>query len=299
MAVLYLKYVEGGIPVWIHGVLCVVAYIICFLFVMVLLPFVIVFRFYKLLEKALISYQRLGTVFATVDIPFLHETKNSRNFIVGLVEVKGEIKVEKLRRRVFSRLFNKKRELHQTYKRLSQRIERRYFSYVWKDEENFNIKQHIPIYKGPLPKTKEDTEKVFTKFTEDPVPTNISPWMIRLIPKEDKKGFFLFLKVHHTIGDGFAMMGIFSQLVDEKLTFVKMNRKRSGFMSNLIKRVVTGILTGPLAILTLIPPIAIWNPFLTKEIPEKKGVSWTLPISLELVKKLKTKTGNLKNIVSL
>ena len=291
MAVLYLKYIDGSMPVLVHGILCILAYLFWSMLAIALLPFMALFRLYKLIEQGLISYKKLGTVFSTLDIPFLHETENNRNFMVGIIEVRGDPNVEKIRRWVLSRLFNKKRELHQTYNRLSQKINKQYFSYVWTDEENFNIKQHIPIYKGALPDTKEDIEHLFAKLTVDPFPKNISPWMFRVIPKKDRKGFLIFCKVHHVIGDGFAMVGLLSQLVDEKPTFIKPSLRRTDFMSHPVKRLLSGIITGPLALLALVLSMNIWNPFRAKETPEKKSISWSAPISLQFVKKIKEKTG--------
>lgn len=293
MAVLYLKYIEGRIPVVVHGVLCLVAYLFWFVFAVVAVPIMAIFRFLKFFEYVLISYQKIGTVFSTLDIPFLHETESNRNFIIGMIEVEGEPNIEKLRKLVLSRLFDKKRNLDVTYQRLSQIVSRRYLTYVWTDEANFNIKQHIPVYKGVMPANKKDAEIIFSKFAAEPLPKKISPWLFRIIPKEDKESFFVFCKFHHCIGDGFAMVGLLSQLVDDKPKFINAINQKSRFLENQMKRIISGVFTGPLALLALVLSINLENPFQAFTTPDKKTVSWSSPISLDLVKKIKTKTGNL------
>ena len=192
MAVLYLRYVECAIPFIFHGILCVLAYLFWSVLAVVTVPFMVVFRCVKLLETALISYRNLGTVFSTLDVPFLHESESNRNFIIGMIEIKGEPNIDKIRKGVYNRLINNKKSLHETYARLTQRVTKRYWSYIWKEEEHFSIKQHIPFYKGPLPKTKNDLENLYCKLSEDPLPSNLSPWKFYVIPKQDKGSFVMF-----------------------------------------------------------------------------------------------------------
>ena len=58
--------------------------------------------------------------------------------------------IKKLRKHLISKLFSANQEVDSTYARLKQRIERRYFTHVWTDEENFSINQHVPVYKVHL-----------------------------------------------------------------------------------------------------------------------------------------------------
>ena len=53
------------------------------------------------------------------------------------------------------------------------------------------------------------------------------------------------------------------------------------------------ILSGPLALLSVALSTAD-NPFPAKKLSGEKRFSWTKPIDLELVKEIKTKTGNNK-----
>lgn len=292
MAALYLKYLEAWIPVPIHGILCLLAYVFWSLAALLIAPFLCLFRIYKLVETSLIRYQNRGTVFCTLDIPFLHETESNRNFIIGMIKIRGQKNVKEIRESIYSRLFDK--NLDKTYRRLSQRIRQCYCSYVWEDEENFDIKQHMPLHSGIVPTTQEDLEDLFEQFAAEDFSEDISPWMIKIIPSQKNDSFVLCFKFHHTIGDGFAMVGLLSQLADTKPQFIKasQSKRKIAFMSNPAKRALSGIVTGPLALLALVFSINRWNPFRPRDTPVKKTVSWTAPISLDLVKKLKNTTGN-------
>lgn len=293
MSMLYLKYIDSGIPVLIHAILCLLAYIVWCLAALIIGPVVCLFRTYKFFEASLIKYRQLGTIFSTYDVPFLHETENNRNYIVGLIRVQGEPDITALRKWVLFRLFENKENLDETYKRLSQRIKKYYLSYVWENEKRFNIKQHFKLHKGPLPRNNEEEQRIFENLAAEEISKNISPWLFKVIPCHDKKSYLIFVKFHHTIGDGFAMVGLLSRLVDKRPEFVNFskNTRKSNFMANPIKRAVMGVITGPLAMLAILFSFGIKNPFRAKTPPVKKKVSWTPAISLNVVKKIKAKTG--------
>jgi len=302
MAKLYHRYVDEGLPLPFHVILCIVAYLFWTSSIAILvLPFVI-YRLFKIMEVKLIDYKNFGSVMSKFDVPFLHESENNRNFIVGMMELKrsgnGKMaNVKKLRKHLTSKLFSSEGQLDSTYQRLKQKISRRFFTYVWTDEDNFSINQHVPMYKGPLPRSKEDTEKIFVDFVADPFPKDISPWRMQIVPKEDGSGFLLLCKIHHALGDGFAMVGLLSNLVDTKPNFISLSNRKVTFASSSIKRILTGILTGPLALLALVFSIRFQNPFQIKDRPTKKVISWSNSISLDYVKKIKTKTDSTVNDV--
>ncbi|XP_065669722.1 putative diacyglycerol O-acyltransferase MT1809 isoform X2 [Hydra vulgaris] len=297
MAVLYLKYIEGSIPLFIHGILCALAYGVWLLFAAVCLPLILVFRFYSTLENFLITYRKLGTVFTPFDKAFIHESKENRNFIIGIFELEGEPNIEKIRKCVIARFLNKRRLLDKTYERLSQRVTKRYFSYVWEEESNFNIRQHIPIYKGVLPETKKDIEQLCSRLTDEEFPKDISPWMLKIIPKKDKSGFIIFAKVHHVIGDGYALIGLLSELVDQKPQFMDFPPRPQGYLSNKVVKILSIVLTGPLALLTIAFSQNLRNPFKATKGLTSKTISWTNPISLKTIKRIKSKTNTTVNDV--
>lgn len=292
MAILYLRYVESGIPFLFHGVLCVLAYIIWMSIATLVLPVFTAFRIYKLFGVALTKLKKLALVNVT-DLPFLFESKQNKNFINAFISASGDCNVKKLRKWVESRILDSE-NVDVTYKRLKQRVCTRYFNYVWADEIDFNIRRHMPVYNGRIPESKKDLQEIFAKLVSDPFPKEISPWMIRIIPMKNKKSFYIHVKIHHVLGDGFAMVGLLSNLVDEKPHFIRPNIKRKGFMDSPFRRAMSAVLTGPLAVLTVMfsSPKMWLNPFRPLSPPAKKMISWSMSISLTFVKKIKDRAGN-------
>ncbi len=289
MSLLYLKYAESSIPVVFHGFLCILAYLFWASFAALTLPIFAIFKCFKLMEKAWITYKELGTELAIVDLPYIHDSVENRNFITALMTIRGKLDVEKLRKLVENKIVRSQPEV--SYKRMTQRVLKCYNTYLWRDEENFDIAEHIPVYDKEMVTSKTQLENIYSELCSRPIPERISPWQFTIIPMDSKDELYaIHFKVHHCIGDGFAMVGLLCQLVDTKPKLVE-PKKNQGVMANPVRRVIKGILTGPLALLALMFSRYVRNPFQTQVPPSQKRVSWTNAIDLETVKVLKNKTG--------
>eukprot|EP00794_Sanderia_malayensis_P014267 gene14267-15754_t len=295
MAHLYLKYVESTIPVVFHGFLCILAYLFWASFAALTLPMLAIFKLFKLLEKAVIMYRKIGTELAVFDIPFMHESVENPNFMSSLMTMKGKLDIDKLRGTVEDKLVRSQPEA--SYKRMKQRVVRCYDTYLWKEEESFDIAEHMPVYDEQKVETKSQLETVFSELASRPIPEKLSPWQFTIVPMHGQEEMYaIHFKVHHCIGDGFAMVGLLCQLVDSKPKLVE-PKKNQGVMTNPVRRIIKGILTGPLVLLTLMFSRYVRNPFKSKVPPLKKKVSWTNAIELETVKLLKNKTASTVNDV--
>jgi len=299
MSIIYLRYVEKSYPLLLHALLCILGYI-AWLPLVVALPLVLMFALYKLvLKKYIEDIGKIGRVFEKWDMPFLHETESNKNYINALIGGEGKPNVHKLRKFVEKKIL-KNPDMDDTYQRLKQSVECRFFSYVWKDEENFNIKQHMPIFKGEVPESKVEQEQLFAGLASKPLKSGISPWVIHIIPMKDDR-FYMHCKFHHVIGDGFAMVGLLHNLVDETPEYIKVTKSNMRTV-NPLRRILEGIVTGPFSLLLLffssIP--RVWkNPFRAHESPSQKTVSWSAPVSLDLIRRIKSKTETTVNDVLL
>ena len=289
MSILYLKYAESSLPVVFHGFLCILAYLFWASFAALTLPVLAIFKIFKLLEKAWIAYKKLGTELAIFDLPYLHGSVGNPNFITAVMMIKGKPDVQKLRKLVEDKIV--KTEPETSYRRMKQRVSKCYYTYLWQDEEDFDINNHILVYEQESITSKVELETVYSELCSRPIPEELSPWQFTVIKLDFKEEMYcVHFKLHHCIGDGFAMVGLLCQLVDSKPKLIE-PRKNQGVMAHPIRRVVQGILTGPLALLTLMLSRYVGNPFFSKVPPSKKRVSWTNSIDLETVKLLKNKTG--------
>ena len=289
MSLLYLKYAESSLPVLFHGFLCILAYLFWASLAALMLPMLAIYKFFKLMEKGLILYRKLGTELATFDLILLHESVENPNYISALMIVKGKPDITKLRALVEKKIIHGK--LEQTYTRMKQRVSKCYNTYLWRDEENFNIADHIVEFGKDNITTKAQLESIYTELSCLQLPENISPWQFTIINLTGKEEMFcIHFKLHHCIGDGFAMVGLLGQLVDSKIKLIE-PKKHHGVMAHPMRRVVQGILTGPLALLALMFSRYVRNPFKTNKPPSSKKVSWTNPVELDVIKTIKNRIG--------
>jgi len=130
-----------------------------------------------------------------------------------------------------------------------------------------------------------------------PMRDNISPWEILVVPLDmpGKDQTAICMRIHHALGDGFALIGLFSRLMDKKPELLRV-KKPVATPCDKQKQVWKAILTGPLALLSVALSKAD-NPFPAKKMSGEKCVSWTKAIDLELIKEIKTRTGTTVNDV--
>ena len=234
-------------------------------------------------------YKKLGTELATFDLILLHESVENPNYISALMMVKGKPDIEKLRALVEKKIINGEPE--KTYTRMKQRVSKCYNTYLWRDEENFKISDHIVELEKQNITTKSQIESIYTELSSQQLPDDISPWQFTIIKLSCKEEMFcIHFKLHHCIGDGFAMVGLLGQLVDSKIKLIE-PKKHHGVMAYPIRRVIQGILTGPLALLALLFSRYVRNPFKTKEPPSRKKVSWSNAVELNTIKSIKNRLG--------
>ena len=254
-----------------------------------MLPMLAIYKFFKLLEKGLIMYKKLGTELSTFDLVLLHESVGNPNYITALMLVKGKPNISQLRDLVEKKIIQGEPE--KTYTRMKQRVSKCYNTYLWRDEVDFKISDHIIEFTKDRITTKAQLESLYTDLSSQQLPENKSPWQFTVIKLDTKEDMFgIHFKLHHCIGDGFAMVGLLGQLVDGKIKLLE-PKKHHGVMAYPFRRVIQGILTGPLALLALLFSRYVGNPFKTNEPPSRKSVSWSNAIELSKVKSIKNRAG--------
>lgn len=282
-------------PSFLYALLCFSAILVWTLFAILALPFWFLFRILKWFQGICITYWGLGKLLACHDVPFLHETEYNRNFINGLFVVDGTIDMEEFRQLIMSRVVQNVEE--PSYVRMRKRIVQRYWRYIWQDEPDFDIKKHIRRLEGGGPRSEEDLQKMLGENFSSPMREDISPWEILVTPLDlpGKDQTAICIRIHHAIGDGFAMIGLFARLMDKKPELLRV-KKPVATPCDKQKQVWKAILTGPLALLSVALSTAD-NPFPATKMSGEKCFSWTKTIDLELVKEIKARTGTTVNDV--
>lgn len=211
-------------PSVLYGLLCFSAIILWTLVAILTLPLWFLFRIFKWFQGVIISYYKLGRVLASNDVPFLHETENNRNFINGLFVVDGEVDLDELRQLIMARVVQNSEE--PSYARMRKLVVKHYWRYVWQDETEFDIKKHVFPYDGESPRNEEELQKMLSKHFSSPMRDGISPWEVIVaslnMPGKDQTA--ICMRIHHAIGDGFALIGLFARLMDKKPELLRVKK---------------------------------------------------------------------------
>lgn len=285
----YLRYLRA-LPSFIYGVLCFSAIAVWVLIAILTLPFYFLFRMFKFIQGKCVSYYNLGHLLAYKDVPFLHESENNKNFINGLFVINGKFKIEDIRELLMDRIILNCDE--PTYVHMRQRVVKKYGRYVWQNEDHFDIKKHAVIYDGESPCNEVELQEIMSKLASSPLPDDISPWMFVLVPLSmEKEQFAACIRIHHSLGDGFALVGLIARMVDRKPELLRV-QKPVATPCDKQKQVWKAVLTGPLALLSVALAHSTKNPFSSKvKLSGEKLFSWSKNISMEKIKEIKTLTG--------
>lgn len=220
---LYSKYLEFA-PSFLYGLLCFFAFVLWTLFAILTLPFWFLFRIFKWFQGICISYYRLGRVLASRDVPFLHETEYNRNFINGLFVVEGSIDLLEVRKLIMARVVQNDEE--PSYARMRKLIVKTYWRYVWQDEPDFDINKHVYLFEGSSPCNEPELQRMLSEQFSSPMRDNISPWEILVVPLDmpGKDQTAICMRIHHALGDGFALIGLFARLMDKKPELLRVEK---------------------------------------------------------------------------
>lgn len=153
----------------------------------------------------------------------MHETENNRNFINGLFVVNGTPDLDALKTLLMDRVISNKEE--PSYARMRKRITKRFGRYVWEDEPNFDIDKHAMFYDGPSPCSEKELQETLSALVSAPISKDISPWLFIVMRLNmGKEQFGVCMRIHHAIGDGFSMVGLFSRMVDKKPELLRVQK---------------------------------------------------------------------------
>lgn len=273
--------------VFIHTTLCILAILLALPLASLALPVWLVFVSLQWIAAAWILFWKMGQILATQDVPFAQES-NARTFITCLFTVNGNLSVRTVRKAFSTKILQGTDKSHI---RLKQCVQWKMGRYIRSDEKNFDIKKHIFVYKGQPPNTDKELAECYSELINRKIPSNISPWQLIIIPRRKRQGtksFAVCVRIHHTIGDGYALVGLLSKVVDNNPVLHKPNVKQN--KKENFRRVLRALFTGPLVLLCILLT-KIENPFRRKKHLGEIKVAWTKPIDVADIKRSKTKFG--------
>ena len=241
------------------------------------------------------------------DAVWFQDSKENYAIINSMMFLKGKFNIESFRDLVMEKIITAKNERNEW---LAEKCicypSKILHRYVWRKEEKFDIKDHVYVWDGDIPKTQTEMEALLSHLSSIPFSEGKSPWEMVIVPcYKDKTAisqgsgdeddvFPLVFRVHHSIGDGVSLMRLLmQQLMDVK---PKKGDLPQRFASkDWLWRAAKAIVTGPAMIIGRIcwPPDhhALHGPGLTGQ----KLFTWSHNLDLDLIKRMKNATGTTVN----
>lgn len=191
------------------------------------------------------------------------------------------------------------------YVRFKRRIVFRGRRPFWEDDPDFDLTRHIVV--SPIVEkepgaisTREALQEYVGAEASKPLPGDRPPWQIQLIPDYRDGMSAVIIRIHHVMGDGLALVPVLFSLMDQEdgegldLTSTMARKVGKGITG---WHVTAAALAGPFLLAQKMLWRADKSPIHGPELSGKKQVSWTDPISVDLVKALKNALGATVNDV--
>ena len=284
------------VSIFIYQLECMLTFLVFCLVLPVLLIVLAILTTGKYVMERYISHTRNCTPFREDDAVWQQDRPTNRHIIHALMVVEGALDIEKLRQIIHERLVYRKDEKGERIcARLTQVIKKYFGHLVWKEDDNFSVKNHVLNWNGNLPKTLKDLDVPISEICSTSLPESLSPWQFVVVPILDEDFFGLVLRVHHSIADGVSLTRVFvNNLYDvppQTPEPKKFSTKQRFYMF------CKAVVVGPFIVLTKFFSRADNSSIHGQELCGKKLVAWSENVDLSLVKQVKKVAGTTVNDV--
>lgn len=276
---------------------CLVA-TVAILYVLILFsPLLFFYNVLKFIEKKWV-YLTTGSVAMTgQDTLWLQDTKKNR-LIINSVMVLESNNIESVVdgvRTTINRCIAMKNELGGVaYPRLTKCIRCGIFQYFLKEADNFDITRQVYRYDGETPKSHEEMEDLLSRFSTKDLPFDIPSWRFILIKSYKANEVVLLFRMHHGLADGVSLTRFISLIFPDQVFEGKMNTFSD---TDRMFMYIKGLLIGARLLLGKLFSPKDQSIIHGSELNGVKKVSWSKPIDLQVIKKIKNLTGTTVNDV--
>ncbi|MBF0238086.1 MAG: wax ester/triacylglycerol synthase family O-acyltransferase [SAR324 cluster bacterium] len=103
------------------------------------------------------------------------------------------------------------------YPRFRQKVVKTQVKFVWQDDENFLLDNHVQVHELEQNEDKETALKsLISQMMNQPLDPSRPLWKATLVQNYGTTGSALILRIHHCLADGIALVGVLLSLTDEK-----------------------------------------------------------------------------------
>ncbi|XP_013405708.1 uncharacterized protein LOC106170404 [Lingula anatina] len=277
------------------------AFLLLLVLLPVLLPLSLSFRIYRRVDEQIIRYKTNGeaAVIKGVDSIWLQDTPNNRAIINAILAAKGQGDVIKWREILLKKFVLAKNDHGEIlFPKLREYPTTLLHRYIWMPEKDFDIANHVYMYDGLPLKNKKDLEECVGKLSQRAFKKRQAQWEVIVIPPTKDAGgtYYALFRAHHSIADGISFVRAFLQnLVDNPLKEEETKRYASTVSKTWFT--IAAIFFGPKLALQRLAAVGDHSCLHGREMSGVKLVTWSDPISLALVKKIKNATKTTVNDV--
>lgn len=261
-------------------------------------PLLVLHNALRFVEKKLVYLRTGANAMTGQDALWLQDSEENRMIVNSVMVLEGanDGTVDKIRA-VLNRCVAMKNEAGElTYPRLTKHIRRGNFQYFLEETENFDIAQQVFEYDGERPKSREELEEVMSRFASEGLRLDIPPWVFIVIRKgyADGEAVVLF-RMHHSLADGISLSYFLAHVLPDHEVPYRPLAKFSN--ANLMVMKIWSLLVGPKIILQKLFSPADCSILHGPQITGVKRLTWSEPIDLQVIKRIKNQTGTTVNDV--
>ena len=274
------------------------AWIFIILFVALpIAPVVLLFMASKYIERYLYWYFRGVEAVSGGDSVWMSNGPKNPGIISALMIFNGEVALEKFRKRAYETMVERKPgDRHHPYRRSTRTVSTSLLNYLWTEEEDFDINEHVKSHSNTVT-SKSELRCVVSKLCTVPFRKGTSQWDLVVIPwiQNGVRKTGILFRVNHSLADGGALINYLTNVLpDQKREPVKVKKfSQSGRLFMYLK----GTLYSPIFLLKLLFGAADSTVLHGKPLDGQKVVTWSEPIDIETIRKIKAVTKTTLNDV--
>lgn len=231
---------------------------------------------------------------AAHDAIWLQDTETNLMLIHAVI-VTDRMDTETLRRIFHERVFEGPDP--DRFDRLRCRITGTGLYRYWETDPDFDLARHIVPVRAAGLGSLEDVQAYIGEAANRKLPRDRPRWEIQVIEGFDGDATALLVRIHHSIGDGMALVSLMFALMDERWDRQDGVARGSVGARQRLLRALLVPLAAPGILLRRLTWIADRSRLHGGELSGRKRVAWTAPLDLGVLKRAKDRLGATVNDV--
>ena len=278
---------------------CILLWILLAVFLVIPLGIpLLAYYLLKLTEEFMYKVLYGAEALTGADAMWMQHGPKNEAIINCLSIAEGQVDISKHKEVLERTLINAKDEKgNRLYARITKYVHAGFFSYYWMEEKNFKIEDHVRV-SAKEARSKDELREALSEHCSLPLKSELSPWEYILVPWYCENGvnkIGICFRSHHSMADGVSLARyVVYELPDKRPEFIDF-RKFSGRDRFLMY--FKGIFWTPLFLIKMLSNRCDKNVLHGKELCGKKLLTWSDPVDLNLVKRIKNATKTTVNDV--